>query len=248
MYARSTDGLADAGGYNKTIPVGGTARSIAADQTPPLIALFLNDTTFVNGGITGPDAMLIARLNDESGINISRSGIGHEITARLDGRDETLILNDFYSPFPDDYRQGEVRFPLQNLTPGRHRLSLTAWDTHNNPATVSIDFVVENTVSLIEVANKPNPFSDKTTFRYRHDRPNDELQVEISIYTATGLLVTVLKGGEAEQMGEYGEIRWDGTDTGGNKLPAGVYVYRLSVRSKADNAGTAHSSRLVLFR
>jgi hypothetical protein len=132
MYARSTDGLADAGGYNKTIPVGGTARSIAADQTPPLIALFLNDTTFVNGGITGPDAMLIARLNDESGINISRSGIGHEITARLDGRDETLILNDFYSPFPDDYRQGEVRFPLQNLTPGRHRLSLTAWDTHNN--------------------------------------------------------------------------------------------------------------------
>ncbi len=248
MYARSTDGLADAGGYDKTIPVGGTAPAVAADQTPPRITLFLNDTTFVNGGVTGPDALLIARLSDESGINISRGGIGHEITARLDGRDEILILNDFYSPFPDDYRRGDVRFPLQNLTPGRHRLSLTAWDTHNNPATVSIEFVVANAVSLSEVANSPNPFSGKTTFRYRHDRPDDDLQVEISIYTATGLLVTVLKGGEGEQMGEYGEIRWDGRGTGGKKLPAGVYVYRLSVRSKADNAEAVHSSRLVLFR
>jgi hypothetical protein len=248
LYAQQTDGLLDAGGVDQTIPLGGSAPGIAADGTPPGIALFLNDTTFANGGVTGPNALLIAHLRDDNGINLSGSGIGHEITARLDDSDETFILNDFYVPRLDDFAAGEIAFPLRNLSPGEHCLTVTAWDTHNNPATATLEFVVSNAIRLRSVISYPNPFYDHTTFRYEHDRSNEAVEAEISVYTSTGALVFNRKIVQTLQVGEAGEIPWDGTGKDGKKLEPGVYVYRLSVRSKADNAATTYRSRLVLVK
>jgi len=248
LYAQQTDGLLDAGGVDQAIPLGGSAPAPPADDTPPAIALFLNDTTFTSGGATGPNVLLIARLRDDSGINLSGSGIGHEITARLDDSDEPFVLNDFYVPTLDDFTAGEIRFPLRNLAPGKHQLTVTAWDTHNNPATAAISFVVSGDIRLSHVVNYPNPFYGHTTFHYRHDRPYEAVETEISVYSVTGALVYNRKATQTQDPGGTGEITWDGTGKDGKKLEPGVYVYRLSVRSKADNAAATYSNRLVLVR
>lgn len=249
MYAQSAEGLRDASGANDGIPIGGTAPNAFIDNTPPHISLFVNDTTFVDGGITGPNALFIARFRDDNGINLSRSGIGHELTARLDDSDEVLILNDFYHSLPDDYTRGQASFSLQDLAPGPHSLAVTAWDTHNNATTRTIHFVVAHTIILRNVLNYPNPFSQNTVFHFEHNRPNEELIVEVSIFTVNGQLVKVLK----ESVDNYSpvapaELSWNGTDADGNKIAPGIYVYRLSIRSKADNAPTVQTNRLVLTR
>jgi hypothetical protein len=42
--------------------------------------------------------MLLACLTDDTGINSTGSGIGHDITVYLDGQIiNTVVLNDFYS-------------------------------------------------------------------------------------------------------------------------------------------------------
>src|SRR5690606_29576121 len=96
--------------------VGGMGNSGPADNTGPGIRAFLNDEMFVNGGLVNQDPLLIVKLVDSSGINISGTGIGHELLATLDNdNDKYFILNDFYQADPDSYQSGVARFQLAGL-------------------------------------------------------------------------------------------------------------------------------------
>ena len=50
----------------------------------PEIKLFINDSSFTDGGITGEFPSLYAKISDNSGINIGGQGIGHDLVATLD--------------------------------------------------------------------------------------------------------------------------------------------------------------------
>ena len=61
-------------------------------------------TKEISGGITDENPILLAKLTDDYGINISGTSIGHDLTAVLDDNDQqTYILNSFYESELDDY-------------------------------------------------------------------------------------------------------------------------------------------------
>ena len=109
FYAKQDNVLADKSGYSFDIEVGGINENAEEDNIGPVINLFMNDENFVSGGITNEQPTLIAKLQDENGINTA-SGIGHDITAIIDG-DETnpFILNDYYEADVDDYKNGKLK-------------------------------------------------------------------------------------------------------------------------------------------
>ena len=87
----------DANGSSSDFVIGGTADNISYDYQPADLSLFINDTLFINGGLTNQNPVLLAYINDESGINTVGNGIGHDITAILDGKSSNpFILNDYY--------------------------------------------------------------------------------------------------------------------------------------------------------
>ena len=98
--------LEDQSGASFDIQIGGINENAAEDNIGPVINLFMNDENFVSGGITNEAPTLLAKLQDENGINTA-SGIGHDIVAILDG-DETnpFVLNDYYQADVDDYQKG----------------------------------------------------------------------------------------------------------------------------------------------
>ncbi len=232
------------------VPVGGANPDVAADNTPPQLQLYMNDESFVTGGITGNDATLLAHLFDDNGINTAGAGIGHEITAILDeNSSDPIILNEFYTADVDSYQSGKVRYALKNLSLGPHTLSLKAWDTHNNSSTTKIEFIVASSekLALDHVYNIPNPFLSKTTFHFDHNRPGQELDILIQIFTVSGKLVKSLHGfGDGNT--HFSDLTWDGRDENNDILAKGVYIYKVNVRSRQDGASTSRYEKLVLLK
>ncbi|WP_293890167.1 type IX secretion system sortase PorU [Flavobacterium sp.] len=249
FYAKRNQIHLDKAGYNTDIKIGGINTSAVADNTGPTVKLYMNDETFVNGGITNESPFFLAKLEDEHGINTA-SGIGHDIVGILDG-DETkpYIMNDYYQTELDDYTKGRVYFPLRNLAVGLHTITFKAWDVYNNPITSEIQFVVvgDENIALEHVLNYPNPFVSYTEFWFSHNRPFEPLDVQVQVMTITGKIVwtknqTVTTDGFLSR-----DITWDGKDDFGDRIGKGVYVYKLTVKSTLSNKKAERIEKLVIL-
>ena len=232
LYANSDQ--TDAIGEEQRVYVGGINPNGSSDQVGPLVNIYLNSENFVNGGLTNETPFLIAKLQDESGINTVGNGIGHDITLVLDGAvDKPIILNDYYKNNIDSYSKGELRYQLSGLTEGKHTLTLKVWDVNNNSSEETIEFVVQaqQNLALKHVLNYPNPFTTHTEFYFEHNQCCTELEAQIQIFTVSGKLVKTINS-PTYTVGYRSEgIVWDGTDDFGDRLARGVYVYRLKVKT-----------------
>ncbi|NRA94361.1 MAG: T9SS type A sorting domain-containing protein, partial [Psychroserpens sp.] len=254
FYAKRELPLEDRAGSSFDIQVGGINENAEEDNIGPLINLFMNDENFVSGGITNEQPTLLAKLQDENGINTA-SGIGHDIVAILDG-DETnpFVLNDYYSANVDDYQNGTVSYPFRDLEPGVHTISFKAWDVYNNSSISEIEFTVfdkDQDLVIDNVLNYPNPFIDYTEFWFNHNS-SDVLDISVQIFTVSGKLVRTLNGqtngGSKVTSSLSKDIVWDGRDDFGEKIGKGVYIYKLKVRSNRLNRQVEKIEKLVILQ
>ena len=252
LYAFDGTHRVDASGYALKL-VGGAARDFLKDSIPPRISLFMDTESFAFGGLTGQNTTLLARLQDESGINTTGAGIGHDITAVLDhDPNKLIVLNESYVANVGDFTTGRVNNPFKDLATGPHSLRVKAWDTHNNSAEREIEFVVarDEKLALDHVLNYPNPFAHSTTFLFDHNQAEgvpDNLDVQVQIFTVAGRLVRTLTAVVPSTEPHQRSITWNGRDDFDDPLARGVYVYRLSVRSRANNTTASKYEKLVIL-
>lgn len=256
--------------FNQPYPVGEINPNGLNDSTPPTVKLFMNNTNFADGGITDQNPNLLACITDDTGINSTGSGVGHDITVILDGQVvNTTVLNDFFAPGEGngcvntalaDYQKGNVSYPFRNLTPGPHQLTFKVWDINNNSTTATLNFVVkdesENKLVLNRLLNWPNPFTDKTYIHFEHNC-DDILDVNVQIYTITGKLVRTLTNSVTAEPFREGfrtprqAIEWDGKDDFGATVAKGTYIYKVLARSQNQEKCKGSASgveKLVLLK
>ncbi|MBF9237073.1 type IX secretion system sortase PorU [Hymenobacter sp. BT683] len=252
LYAFDGTNRVDAHGYQRK-PVGGSASNVEQDTIPPVITLFMDDESFAFGGLTGQNTTLLATLMDDNGINATGAGIGHDITAVLDNDPSKLVvLNESYVSSVGDFRSGKVNNPFKDLAPGPHSLRLKAWDTYNNSSERTIEFIVANDakLALTHVLNYPNPFANSTTFFFEHNQAGgqpDNLDVQVQIFTVAGHLVRTLTATVPSTEAQQRSITWNGRDEYNDQLARGVYVYRLSVRSRQNGSTASKYEKLVIL-
>jgi hypothetical protein len=249
FYAKRNNTLEDQTGCDNTIRIGGLNTSAPQDNTAPTVRLYMNDESFVSGGITNSSPILLAFLFDEHGINTA-SGIGHDILGILDGDENNpYIMNDYYETANNDYTNGTVRFPFVNLEPGLHTLQFRAWDVYNNLVSAEIQFVVtgDEGVALERVLNYPNPFVSYTEFWFSHNRPFEPLDVQVQIFTVTGKIVKTINQQVTTDGFLSRDLKWDGRDDFGERIGKGVYVYKLTVRSTVTGRTAEKFEKLVLL-
>lgn len=246
LYA--SDGVHDANGISNSFFIGGAGNIISTDTSGPIIQLYINDTTFKNGGLTDENPVLLINLFDSSGINTVGTGIGHDITAVIDGDEKNIIvLNNFYSSAADSYQQGEVVYQLPTLSPGKHSIKIKAWDVVDNSGEATIDFVVmdKNKLQIKNLYNYPNPFRSSTIFSFEHNQPGIDMNIVIDIFDLNGRWVDQIKRSINNAGNRVISIQWNGSNEIGRKMMRGVYFYRIIV-SSTNGVASATQKLIVL--
>lgn len=240
----------NAKGHFDNFIIGGSNNDALADNNGPQVNLYMNDENFVSGGVTNENPKLFAVLSDSSGINTVGNGIGHDITAMLDNNSSNLILlNDYYESDIDDYQKGKIEYLFSDIENGEHNLKLKVWDVYNNSTEQDLDFIVaeaEN-LSIKNIFNYPNPFTEQTAFFFDHNRPNEDLEILIQIFTVSGKLIKTISSIINTNSFRSDAINWNGLDDFGDPIGRGVYIYQLKVRT-TDGESVKKIEKLVILK
>ncbi len=235
----------DAHGVFENFKIGGAANGSINDTEGPLVDLFLNDRDFRSGDDVGKNTVLIADLEDENGINTIGVGIGHDITAILDNDYANgFILNDYYLSEKDNYKKGQVIFPLNNLSVGEHTLKFKVWDVLNNSTEVEIHFVVDASLEIVDVEAYPNPARNFSNIVFTHNRPGVSFDTQLEIFNFSGSLVDVL----TQRLGSNGTrslpLIWQINESQ-MLIRDGAYLYRVTIT--ADDGYSANKTGKIII-
>jgi hypothetical protein len=85
--------------------------------------------------------------------------------------------------------------------------------------------------------NYPNPFNPMTEIKFQIPEDN---HVSIVVYNVQGQFVADLMN-EHKDAGFY-NVRWDGTNAAGMRMPTGVYIYRIEAGTYVD------SKKMILLK
>ena len=245
----TVSGNKDGHGHCESFRIGSLNPNAQLNTVGPEISLFLNDSTFVSGGSTNTTPIILAKLKDENGINTVGNGVGHNLTAIIDGNSaKPIVLNDFYESDLDTYTSGEIRYPLSTLSIGEHTLTVKAWDVFNNSNEETIQFRVEedSKVALSHLLNFPNPFTTNTNFIYEHNQACQQLDARVQIFTVSGKLVKTIESSFYATGFRGQDIPWDGKDDFGNAIGRGTYIYKLELRNEKGQRAESFQKLVIL--
>lgn len=232
FYASSNDGI-EANGNNEQFYIYGYEDEAVTDTIGPRIGLFvINSESFKNGDNVNESPLVIASVNDDSGINLSNSGIGHQITLTLDGATTYSDVSSYYTPdFAENGNSGNIYYSLNNLAEGNHTLKIKVWDTFNNSSEQTINFNVIQGLKPVmhDVFVVGNPAKTDAKFYIKHNRPDALITVTLYVYDLMGKLVwSTVESGRSDMFTSF-PITWNLTDMAGRRVPRGIYVYKAGI-------------------
>ena len=248
LYAVDTESGNEAQGNFDNFIVGGTSDTAETDTIGPEIrALYLNDTTFVDGGQVNTTPYFFAELWDKSGVNITGSSVGHDMMLVID--ESTVLsynLNSYYELLLGEDGTGIVKFPIPALEPGKHTAEFWVWDILNNSTVRTFTFEVVEGLKpfLFDVIATPGIAREQVTFHLMHNRPESRMRVGIMVYDLAGRQLWKHEESGTSGLFENYTVSWDLT-SGGARMRPGVYIYRAAIST--DNSKDATKARKFII-
>lgn len=245
LYAANTEHTTEAHGRFERFLISGTSDTLSTDTTGPIITFYLNTSDFQPGDVVNETPQLFASFTDTDGINMTGSGIGHDLSLIIDNKESTTYsLNSYFTPTLGDYRSGTITFSIPELEEGEHSLTIRAFDILNNASQVSAPFYVNvglrPTIYELQVDCTAD---DQTIFIIKNDRPNATLQVEIQVFDVTGR--RVWKHQETDTSGNTYRLTWNHATTD-SYLPNGVYIVKAAI-STSNGPQATESRKFVII-
>ncbi|UCS91892.1 type IX secretion system sortase PorU [Echinicola marina] len=219
----------------KSVLLGGKPEAATDDSSGPIIRLFAEDSLRDIHTISSTQIRLLARLKDESGIQISNHPEGQNISLKVNGN-AAIDISKYYHSINSSFKEGFIDTTVKGLQEGINILELTAYDQLGNSSTESLVITVEgsNHLKILDHKTYPNPTNSISHFYIRHNRPDENINLQLNIYNMMGSIIYSTAERLIKADPEIKDLEWiflrDIT-----KIPAkGTYIYKLQLFSEAD--------------
>ncbi|MDR2692509.1 MAG: type IX secretion system sortase PorU [Dysgonamonadaceae bacterium] len=242
----------DAFGYFDKYIFSGTSDVISDETGPEIKEMYLNTAGFKDGDDVNETPYFHARVFDETGINISGSGLGHDILIGIDGNPAWTYYRskgnaEFkLTPDGDDWI---ISFSIPELPAGEHTLSFTVWDIMNNLTVDTLHFNVIKGYkpAIFDLQASENPAKTGTTFVLSHNLPETLLTVDIRVYDLSGRIVwSHSQKTVSASAFPACAVDWDLHNNAGSRVQPGVYIYWATVRTESSKEVTKAKKIVVL--
>ncbi len=247
MFAQNDGSTLSAGGVSRSLYAYGLAEDAISDDNPPVIEqIYLNHETFESGGTVNSTPMLIARISDDNGFNLSSSGIGHMMSIRIDETTNLTDVSGSFTPDADGTPAGTINYSLPELTAGNHSALLKVWDIAGNSASSTVEFFVDPNAApkIFELYSDANPARTEANFYVIHNRPEAMLTVKIEVFDINGAYIWGTTSSGRSDMYSSSPVNWNLTDHSNNRVAHGIYIYRATV-SESDSGATSSQTKRI---
>ena len=190
---------------------------------------------------------VLLRFEDASGTNSSSTFPEKTLQLRVNGGD-IQYFHQAYVALAGGVEKGQAKVLLKGLEEGTNEIQVLAWDLLGNASSFQVTLVVEGSTQLRVLSHQvfPNPASEKSSFIFQHNRPNENLIATLTLYSMTGQILFTeekrfVKAAERLTAGEWIFLQPK------TKYPAkGTYIYRLTLLSETSRNRDSVSGKLVI--
>jgi hypothetical protein len=238
-------GLQAMGGAKPVI--GGIKPLTNTDTSGPEIRPILNGLTV--GPFLFPTTRIgiEALLFDPSGVNVSGFIPGQDLSIQINDQ-APILLNEKYLAKDGDYLAGSFKIFVNGLNEGKNTILISAWDNVGNGNSLSLEVEIKgsNVIQILDHKVYPNPASTKSNFEIKHNRPGENLNLNLQVYSMTGqiLFSETFRLVKAEE--NIGDLSWIFLQSQ-TKYPAkGTYIYKLDLQSEFDLTSDSVSGKIII--
>mgnify|MGYP001799486117 CR=1 FL=1 len=213
---------------------------VEADEVNPILDVTFDGRYIRNGEIISPNPSISIRLRDESPFFFKSESVGVFLFLMqpCEGCDfEQVFVSDeniSWSPATatSDFK---VVYQPKDLESGFYGFRTQAQDASGNDAgqePYEVEFNVATEASITDFVPFPNPFRDGVSFSFTLTGTTPPEAMTIQIFTLTGQL---LRSIDLDELGTLNigpnvtEAVWDGTDSQGQSVRNGIYLYRVQL-------------------
>lgn len=221
---------------------------VQRDNINPLLDVTFDGIHILDGDIVSPKAEIVIELTDENqylllddtadyAIYITNpAGIEKRVYFQENGQQRMQFI-------PASLPKNNSKIIMQGdfSIDGMYKLRVQANDkADNNSGDLDylIGFEVINQSSITNILNYPNPFTTSTRFVFTLTGSEIPEVFKIQIMTITGKVVREIHKDELGLIHigrNVTEFAWDGTDTYGDRLANGVYLYHVITKINSEN-------------
>tara|TARA_R110001592_G_scaffold88812_6_gene261435 strand:+ start:439 stop:5412 length:4974 start_codon:yes stop_codon:yes gene_type:complete len=234
---------------------------VGRDNINPILDVTFDGVHILNGDIVSPKTEIVIELTDENQYLVLDDTTDYSVFITSPNAPEKRIyFNEAgvqkmsFIPASLPKNKSKIIYPGNFPVDGQYRLRVQANDKSSNQSgrvDYIIDFEVINQSTITNILNYPNPFSTATKFVFTLTGSEIPTIFKIQIMTITGKVVREI------HKDEFGPIRigrniseftWDGTDTYGDRLANGLYLYRVFTKINSDNIDHRETSADGYFK
>ena len=212
---------------------------VNTDKVNPLMDVTFDGIHILNRDIVAGKPRILIKLKDESRFNaLADTSVIRSVKVRFpDASIHTYYFGDSMTFIPANLATGNNTASIELLgnfpQDGEYEFTASGRDAVGNKAgnmEYRVTFNVINQAMISNLLNYPNPFTTSTAFVFTLTGTEIPQNMRIQILTITGKIVKEITRNEIGDLHigrNITEYKWDGTDTYGQKLANGVYLYRV---------------------